>query len=203
MIIFLIAYCCKKSSWQPLFIFKWACVRNVFLSSYHHENFRSYYHWQKWCHAEVKVGGQISRSKRSKRIFPQFGRFRTTVTPVWIHTWLWNDAQSSYQTPQICLVMFFLSMLLFCLLLFICSSILLLSSLMMTSSNGHLYRVTGPLWGEFTGHLRIPLTKASDAELWYILWYAPKQTIQQTVEMTATPFSLWCHHIRCPQNLSN
>ena len=34
---------------------------------------------------------------------------------------------------------------------------------MMTSSN---FRVTGPLWGEFTAHQWIPLTKASDAELW-------------------------------------
>ena len=37
---------------------------------------------------------------------------------------------------------------------------------MMTSSNGSIFRVTGPLCGEFTGHRWIPLTKASDAELW-------------------------------------
>ena len=37
---------------------------------------------------------------------------------------------------------------------------------MMTSSNGNSFRVTGPLWGEFTGHRWITLTKASDAELW-------------------------------------
>ena len=36
---------------------------------------------------------------------------------------------------------------------------------MMTSSNGNIFRVTGPLCGEFTGHRWIPLTKASDAEL--------------------------------------
>ena len=37
----------------------------------------------------------------------------------------------------------------------------------MTSSNGNIFfRVTGPLWGEFTGPQWIPLTKASDAELW-------------------------------------
>ena len=36
---------------------------------------------------------------------------------------------------------------------------------MMTSSNGNIFRVTGPLSGEFTGHRWIPLTKASDAEL--------------------------------------
>ena len=37
---------------------------------------------------------------------------------------------------------------------------------MMTSSNGNIFRVIGPLWGEFTGYRWIPLTKASDAELW-------------------------------------
>ena len=44
---------------------------------------------------------------------------------------------------------------------------------MMTSSNGNIFRVTGPFCWEFTGHLWIPLTKASDAELWYFLWSAP------------------------------
>ena len=34
---------------------------------------------------------------------------------------------------------------------------------MMTSSNGNIFRVTGPLCGEFTGHRWIPQTKASDA----------------------------------------
>ena len=37
---------------------------------------------------------------------------------------------------------------------------------MMTSSNGNIFRVTGSLGGKFTGHRLIPLTKASDAELW-------------------------------------
>ena len=36
---------------------------------------------------------------------------------------------------------------------------------MMTSSNGNIFRVTGHLCGEFTGHRRIIRTKASDAEL--------------------------------------
>ena len=34
------------------------------------------------------------------------------------------------------------------------------------------FHVTGPLWGEYTGHRWIPLTKASDAELWCLLWSA-------------------------------
>ena len=36
---------------------------------------------------------------------------------------------------------------------------------MMTSSNGNIFRVTGPLCGEITGHRLIPRTNASDAEL--------------------------------------
>ena len=36
----------------------------------------------------------------------------------------------------------------------------------MTSSNGNIFRVTGPLCGEFTGTGEFPNTKASDAELW-------------------------------------
>ena len=44
--------------------------------------------------------------------------------------------------------------------------------LMMTSSTGNIFRVTGPLCGEFTGDRWIALTKASDAELWCFLWSA-------------------------------
>ena len=42
---------------------------------------------------------------------------------------------------------------------------------------------SGPLWGESTGHRRIPFTKASDAELWCFLWYPPEQTVEQAIEM--------------------
>ena len=48
------------------------------------------------------------------------------------------------------------------------------SQSMMTSSNENIFHVTGPLCGEFTGNRWIPLTKASDAELWCFLWSAPK-----------------------------
>ena len=51
-------------------------------------------------------------------------------------------------------------------------------AVMMTSSNGNIIRVTGPLCGEFTGHRWIPLTKTSDAELWYFLWSASEQTLE-------------------------
>ena len=43
----------------------------------------------------------------------------------------------------------------------------------MTSSNGNIFRVTVPLCGEFTSHRWIPLTKASDVELWCFLRSAP------------------------------
>ena len=46
-------------------------------------------------------------------------------------------------------------------------------NIMMTSSNGNIVRVTGHLRGEFTGPRWIPHTKASDAELWCLLWSVP------------------------------
>ena len=49
---------------------------------------------------------------------------------------------------------------------------------MMTSSNGNIFRVTGHLCGEFTGHRWSPCTKASDAELWCFLWSAPEWTVE-------------------------
>ena len=58
----------------------------MFGSSYHHEIFKNYYQWQKWCpckRSDVKV----------TEVKTQFNRFQT-VTPVWIHIWWWNDAQS-------------------------------------------------------------------------------------------------------------
>ena len=45
---------------------------------------------------------------------------------------------------------------------------------MMTSSNGNIFRVTGHLCGEFTGPRWIPHKKASDAELWCLLWSVPE-----------------------------
>ena len=45
----------------------------------------------------------------------------------------------------------------------------LFSSFMMTSSNGNIFRVTGHRCTEYTGHQRIPRTKASDAKLWSFL----------------------------------
>ena len=44
---------------------------------------------------------------------------------------------------------------------------------MVTSSNGNIFRVTGLLCVEFTGRRWIPLKKASHAELWCFLRFAP------------------------------
>ena len=49
-----------------------------------------------------------------------------------------------------------------------------IAALVMTSSNGNIFRVTGPLWGEFTCQRWIPHTTASDAELWCFVWFAPE-----------------------------
>ena len=43
----------------------------------------------------------------------------------------------------------------------------------MTSSNENVFYVTGLLCKEFTSHQWIPLTKASEAELWCFLWSVP------------------------------
>ena len=53
---------------------------------------------------------------------------------------------------------------------------------MKTSSNGNIFRITGSLCGEFTTHRWIPLTNANDAEIWCLLWSAPEQTAEQTIE---------------------
>ena len=64
----------------------------MFLSSYHHEIVRSYYHWQKWTDVHAKDQDQRSRVKVTE-VNTQFSRFRT-VTHVWIHIWWRNDTQS-------------------------------------------------------------------------------------------------------------
>ena len=58
------------------------------LCSHHHEIFRSYYHWQKWCPCKR------SRSKvKATEVNIQLSCF-LIVTPVWIHIWEWNHAHS-------------------------------------------------------------------------------------------------------------
>ena len=60
----------------------------MFLSSYHPEIFGSCYHWQTWCPCKR------SRSKvKVTEVMTPFSHF-WTITPVWIHIWWWNDAQS-------------------------------------------------------------------------------------------------------------
>ena len=49
---------------------------------------------------------------------------------------------------------------------------------MTMSSNGGIFHVTGPLFGEFTGQWWIPLKKASDMELWCFLWSGPEQMVE-------------------------
>ena len=65
-----------------------------------------------------------------------------------------------------------------------------ISFIMMTSSNGNIFRVTGPLCGEFTGHRWIPLTKASDVELWYFLAWVNSWA---NTRLETASRSLWRH----------
>ena len=68
----------------------------------------------------------------------------------------------------------------------------------MMSSNESISCITGPLWRESAAHWWIPLTKASDVELWCFLWSGPEQMFEQIIE---TPViwdaiemrSLWFH----------
>ena len=54
-----------------------------------------------------------------------------------------------------------------------------ISCSMMTSSNGNIFRVTGPLCEEFTGHRWIPAQRPMPAaELWCFLWYASEQKVK-------------------------
>ena len=57
---------------------------------------------------------------------------------------------------------------------------------MIASSNGNIFRVTGPLDVETTDHRWIPFTKANDVELCSFVSSSPEQTIKQTIE---TPVS--------------
>ena len=69
--------------------------------------------------------------------------------------------------------------------------------IMMTSSNGNIPALLSPLWGESTGDRWIPLTKASDAEFWYFLWFAPEQTFSKRSRcrwFAMQSRSLWRHY---------
>ena len=76
---------------------------------------------------------------------------------------------------------------------------------MMTISNGNIFRITGI----FIGHRCIPLTKASDAELWCFLWPAPEQMFEQTIKapviwdaIALIMASLWWHTISLSRNIT-
>ena len=59
------------------------------------------------------------------------------------------------------------------------------SQKLITSLNGNIFRATGRLWGEFSGHRWIPTTKASDAELLFCVRSVPAQTLRkQSIEMS-------------------
>ena len=73
-------------------------------------------------------------------------------------------------------------------------------SSMMTSSNGTIFRVTGPLCGEFTGLRWIPHSKASGAELWCFLQPVNKRLSKQSWGwwFETLSRSLWRHRNAYP-----
>ena len=54
---------------------------------------------------------------------------------------------------------------------------------MMTSSNGDIYRVTGPVKGEFTRHHWIPLTKGQWHGALSFSLSEPERTVEQEIKM--------------------
>ena len=63
---------------------------------------------------------------------------------------------------------------------------------MMISSNGIIFRVTGNLCGEFTGHRWIPLIKDNDEELRYFLSSATRLRLVIWDAIAPIMMSLWC-----------
>ena len=61
------------------------------------------------------------------------------------------------------------------------SRILMCNEYMMTSLNKNVFRVTGPLWWESTGHRWIPITKTNHAKLLWFFLSTPEQTVGQTI----------------------
>ena len=58
-----------------------------------------------------------------------------------------------------------------------------IQEIMMTLTIGNIFRITGLVWRESTGHHRSPVDpphKTSDAEIWCFLWSAPEHTTEQT-----------------------
>ena len=53
---------------------------------------------------------------------------------------------------------------------------------MMTSSNGNIFSVTGPLWGEPPVTGGFPSHRPATLELWCFLWSAPEQTVEPTMD---------------------
>ena len=53
----------------------------------------------------IKISWFVIRAKVQNKFFPQFECFQT-ITPLWIHRWLWNDAQSLEVALKRCPIVF-------------------------------------------------------------------------------------------------
>ena len=72
----------------------------------------------------------------------------------------------------------------------------------MTSSNGNIFSVTGPLCGEFTGLRWIPLTKASNAELWHDVFFDlhPNKRLSKNLQSLTLVLREHDFSYQCPKN---
>ena len=71
-------------------------------------------------------------------------------------------------------------------------NMLCLRFLMMASSDGNIFSVIGLLWGEFTCHRWIPLTKESDSELWCFFDVRPNKRLKKK-HWNCRWFETWRH----------
>ena len=94
-------------------------------------------------------------------------------------------------------------MALFCFLYICCDNSSWWLHDMMTSPNGNIFRVTGHLYGEFTGPRWLPPTKASDAELWCSFDLRPDKLLNKQwwgwwFETTSGPLWRQCNEVFIP-----
>ena len=108
----------------------------------------------------------------------QFSRAKLTVKPAFVKILAWhrrdNKPLSKPTKDDLIYWSIYASPSLNRLRLFINLLSVTVHNFMMTSSNENIFRVIGPLCGEFASNWWNTPAKASDFELWSFLWFAPE-----------------------------
>ena len=158
----------KGTVTQKTFLFRGRIARN----STSHLHIEAWTEWQKItdgffiCTKLFLFARNYFASDYNQTVISFLQRNPLKISQYWIRHWRGAEQATSHNQHQ-----WWPS-----LLMYVCVTRIqrVKMDLMMTSSNGNIFRVTGHLYGEFTGPRWIPRTKASDAELWCFLWFASK-----------------------------